>query len=87
LKYQQLISFKKPMTPIELLAAVPLIAFFSFIWGALQTEEVNAKAYRQDKSNQWIETRTASRNTPICFNLFYQMRLTNKLIAGSKDFY
>ena len=58
MKYQQLISFKKPMTPIELLAAVPLIAFFSFIWGALQTEEVNAKAYRQDKSNQWIETRT-----------------------------
>lgn len=46
------------MTPIELLAAVPLIAFFSFIWGALQTEEVNAKSYRQDKFNQWIETRT-----------------------------
>lgn len=46
------------MTPIEILAAVPLLAFISFIWGALQTEEVNATAYKQDGANQWVETKT-----------------------------
>ncbi len=57
------------MTPIEILAAVPLIAFFSFIWGALQTEEVNAKAYKQDKSNQWVETKTKVKK-PTYPNMF-----------------
>jgi hypothetical protein len=46
------------MTPIEFLAAVPIIAFISFIWGALQTEEVNATAYKQNESNLWVETKT-----------------------------
>lgn len=46
------------MTPIEILAAVPIIAFFSFIWGAMQTEEVTTTAYKEEKPNLWIETKT-----------------------------
>ena len=46
------------MTPIEILAAVPIVAFISFIWGALQTEEVNATAYKEVKPNLWVETKT-----------------------------
>lgn len=46
------------MTPIEFLAAVPIVAFISFIWGALQTEEVNATAYKEVKPHLWVETKT-----------------------------
>lgn len=50
------------MTPIELLAAVPILAFISFIWGALQTEEVDGPtAYKHDKSDRWVETKTKVR--------------------------
>ena len=44
------------MTPIDLLLAVPLIAFFTFIWGSMQTEEVDGpKSYKQQKSDLWVE--------------------------------
>jgi hypothetical protein len=45
------------MTPIEILALVPLLAFFSLIWGTFQTEEINAKAYRQENPELWVETK------------------------------
>jgi hypothetical protein len=44
------------MTPIDILIAVPLLAFFSFIWASTQTEVVSAKGYRQQSPDVWVET-------------------------------
>ncbi len=44
------------MTPIDFLLTVPLIAFFTFIWGSMQTEEVDGpKSYKQQNSGLWVE--------------------------------
>ena len=49
------------MTPMILVTALPLLAFFSFIWASLQTEEVITSGYKQQGSDLWVETKTRTR--------------------------
>lgn len=46
------------MTPMMFLTALPLLAFFSFIWASLQTEEVITSGYKQKSPDLWVETKT-----------------------------
>jgi hypothetical protein len=44
------------MTPIDILAVLPIMALFSFIWASLQTEEANGpKSYKRTSPDLWVE--------------------------------